>query len=166
MYRSEPDVAQTASIRRSAPDRLPVPRFNPLWMGVKRVGDIVGALVFLVALFPLYLAVAIGVWLTSHGPVFYTQNRAGRRGRVFRFYKFRSMVTNSHEALSSFLDSDPEARSQWETFQKLDSDPRVTRFGNFIRKTSLDELPQFWNVLKGDMSLVGPRPCMPDQERL
>ena len=115
---------------------------------------------------PLYVAVAIGVRWSSHGPALYSQTRVGRHGRTFRFYKFRSMVVDSDEVLTSFLDSDSNARSEWDQFQKLSNDPRITRFGRFIRKTSLDELPQFWNVLKGEMSLVGPRPCMPEQEQL
>src|SRR5206468_11642323 len=96
----------------------------------------------------------------------YSQERIGLHGRVFRFWKFRSMVTNSDEVFNSFLDSDLEAKEQWEKYQKLDRDPRITWFGRFIRRTSLDELPQFWNVLVGEMSLVGPRPCMPSQQKL
>ena len=126
---------------------------------------LLAALVFFTVFLPLYVAVAIGVRWSSHGPALYSQNRVGRHGRIFRFYKFRSMVVDSEEVLTSFLDSDSNAKSEWDQFQKLSNDPRITRFGRFIRKTSLDELPQFWNVLKGEMSLVGPRPCMPGQER-
>jgi len=133
---------------------------------VKRAMDIAGALLFFTIFLPLYLAVAVGVRLTSRGPIFYTQERIGLHGRSFRFYKFRSMVENSEEVFNSFLDSDHEARAQWERYQKLDRDPRITWFGQFIRRTSLDELPQFWNVLRGDMSIVGPRPCMPKQKNL
>ncbi len=137
---------------------------NPVARAIKRGIDIAGALVFFTLFLPLFLAVAIGVRWSSHGPALYSQRRIGREGRTFRFYKFRSMVVDSDEVLSSFLDSDPDAKNEWDTFQKLSDDPRITRFGRFIRKTSLDELPQFWNVLKGEMSLVGPRPCMPAQE--
>ncbi|MDF2462991.1 MAG: UDP-phosphate galactose phosphotransferase [Ramlibacter sp.] len=133
---------------------------------LKRGMDIAGALTFFVACLPLYATVALSVKLTSKGPVFFVQKRIGQDGRPFRFYKFRSMVENSEEALSSFLDSDDGARSEWNTYQKLHRDPRITPVGRFIRRTSLDELPQFWNVLKGDMSLVGPRPCMLDQRDL
>jgi exopolysaccharide production protein ExoY len=124
----------------------------------KRSVDILGALTFFTLFLPLFLTVAIGVRLSSPGPIYYSQARVGQNGRKFRVYKFRSMVLNSEEALTSFLDSNPEAREQWNTYYKLDNDPRITRFGNFIRRSSLDELPQFWNVLIGDMSLVGPRP--------
>jgi exopolysaccharide production protein ExoY len=128
--------------------------------------DLAGALFFFTLFLPLFLAVAYGVRRSSPGPVIYYQDRAGRGGRTFRFYKFRSMVTNSEVVLESFLDSNAEAREQWSHYQKLDLDPRVTPFGRFIRRASLDELPQFWNVLKGDMSLVGPRPCMLQQQGL
>lgn len=132
----------------------------------KRVVDVLGALFFLVMFLPLFIAVAIGVYLSSPGPIFYVQRRAGRGGRAFRFYKFRSMKMNSDEVLNSFLDSDAGAKERWQKYQKIDNDPRITSFGQFIRRTSLDELPQFWNVLRGDMSLVGPRPCMLQQQEL
>ena len=131
----------------------------------KRALDIAGALVFFTLGLPLYLAVALGVRLSSPGPVHYWQYRVGRNGKPFRFYKFRSMFVDADDLLASVLDSDLEARSQWEEFQKLENDPRITPFGQLIRRASLDELPQFWNVLKGDMSLVGPRPCIPNQDR-
>ncbi|WP_330901829.1 sugar transferase [Ramlibacter monticola] len=134
--------------------------------GVKRAMDILGAVALLVFFLPLLLVVALGVRMSSRGPIIYSQERIGLGGKKFRFYKFRSMVENSEEVFTSFLDSDHEARAQWEKYQKLDRDPRITAFGKFIRKTSLDEFPQFWNVLVGDMSLVGPRPCMPNQKDL
>jgi lipopolysaccharide/colanic/teichoic acid biosynthesis glycosyltransferase len=133
---------------------------------LKRVIDIIGASLFLIVCMPLFVVIAVGVCLSSPGPVFYVQSRAGKGGRRFNFYKFRSMRVDSDEVLTSFLEEDPEAKLKWEQFQKIDDDPRVTRFGRFIRRTSLDEIPQFWNVLIGDMSLVGPRPCMLDQQRL
>lgn len=133
---------------------------------LKRAMDLGGAIVFFSLLLPLFALVAIGVRMSSPGPIFYVQTRVGRGGRFFRFYKFRSMMVDSDEVLTSFLDSDPEVKRRWEQYQKIDNDPRITRFGRFIRRTSLDELPQFWNVLKGDMSLVGPRPCMLDQKAL
>jgi len=142
---------------------LPAP--NRFALAAKRGIDICGVLVFIALFMPLYLAVYVGVKLSSPGPAHFSQDRVGRNGKLFRFYKFRSMLPNSDEVLTSFLDSDPEARSHWDTYQKLANDPRITPFGHFIRKTSLDELPQLWNVLRGDMSLVGPRPCMPGQER-
>jgi exopolysaccharide production protein ExoY len=166
MYRMDSDAldAAKAAVAR-APETVRRRRRSPIGLAVKRGIDIAAALVFFTVFLPLYVAIAFGVRWSSHGPALYSQSRVGHRGRIFRFYKFRSMVVDSEEVLSSFLDSDSNARSEWDAYQKLRNDPRITRFGRFIRKTSLDELPQFWNVLKGEMSLVGPRPCMPQQER-
>jgi exopolysaccharide production protein ExoY len=166
MYRT--DAADASGLTpNSQPGGLAThPRFSKPSItarALKRGIDILGATFFLLVFLPLFIFVAIGVRLSSPGPVFYVQARAGRSGRVFRFYKFRSMRLNSDEVLNSYLDSDPTARQRWAQYQKIDNDPRITSFGLFVRKTSLDELPQFWNVLKGDMSLVGPRPCMPEQ---
>jgi len=132
----------------------------------KRAMDIVGALVFFAIFGPLYLLVALGVRVSMGRPVHFWQNRLGERGQRFRFYKFRSMVHNSEHVLDEFLSRNDMARTEWDTFQKLEKDPRITPIGQFIRKLSLDELPQFWNVLKGDMSIVGPRPCMERQRSL
>jgi exopolysaccharide production protein ExoY len=165
MFRSNNDFFDPtgAAVPQVGSARPGLPGFE---MRLKRAFDIAGALLFFTLFLPIYLAVALGVLLTSRGPIFYTQERIGQHGRSFRFYKFRSMVENSEEVFNSFLDSDHEARDQWERYQKLDRDPRITWFGQFIRRTSLDELPQFWNVLLGDMSIVGPRPCMPKQKNL
>jgi exopolysaccharide biosynthesis polyprenyl glycosylphosphotransferase len=157
------DVSGASFGHSTARDARELPRAGAV---VKRCFDVVAAVTFFVIFLPLFLFIVIGVWLWSPGPIFYAQDRIGRNGRSFRFYKFRSMVVNSDEVFSAFLDSCPHARSQWEQYQKLDNDPRITTFGRFIRRTSLDELPQFWNVLKGDMSIVGPRPCMPSQKSL
>ncbi|MBA2964817.1 sugar transferase [Ramlibacter pinisoli] len=133
---------------------------------LKRAVDIFGSIFLIVLLLPMIVVVAIGVRLSSSGPIFYAQTRSGRGGRHFQFYKFRSMKVNSEDVLADFLNSDPEAKKRWDQYQKIDNDPRITAFGRFIRRTSLDELPQFWNVLRGDMSLVGPRPCMLQQKEL
>ncbi|QHJ00152.1 sugar transferase [Xylophilus rhododendri] len=126
----------------------------------KRGVDIVGALLF----FTLFSGIFILIWwtvlATTGGPATYKHRRVGRDGREFDCLKFRSMVTNSAEVLRDLLENDPQAREEWTTTFKLRRDPRITRFGAFIRKTSLDELPQFWNVLRGDMSIVGPRPVV------
>ena len=132
----------------------------------KRTLDIVGALVFFALFGPLYLLVAAAVLISMGRPIHYWQFRLGTQGQRFKFYKFRSMVHNSDAVLEEFLGSNDMARTEWNTFQKLNKDPRITPIGQFIRKLSLDELPQFWNVLKGDMSLVGPRPCMERQRSL
>lgn len=97
---------------------------------------------------------------------FYRQRRVGRGGKEFSMWKLRSMVPNADTQLAAYLDQNPEARAEWDRDQKLTHDPRITRVGRLIRRTSLDELPQLWNVLKGEMSLVGPRPMMPCQRSL
>lgn len=129
----------------------------------KRLVDIVGALTFFVLFGPLYLIVALTIAISMGRPVHFWQIRLGLGGRRFRFYKFRSMVRNSESVLEEYLAKNDMARDEWDTFQRLEKDPRISPFGQFLRKLSLDELPQFWNVLLGDMSLVGPRPCMERQ---
>lgn len=129
------------------------------WAG-KRIFDIFFSTAVLLAFSPLYLLLALVIFLDDpHGSPIYTQTRIGRKGRLFRFYKFRSMVVNADE-LKSTLQEQNEKQSP--AF-KIKDDPRITRVGRFIRRTSLDELPQFWNVLKGDMTLVGPRPALPEE---
>jgi lipopolysaccharide/colanic/teichoic acid biosynthesis glycosyltransferase len=132
---------------------------------VKRALDIALVLASLPVVLPFVVLLALLVMRDGHAP-FYTQARIGREGRVFRFWKLRSMVCDAEARLADCLASDPVAKAEWDHSQKLKSDPRITRLGNFLRKTSLDELPQLWNVLKGDMSLVGPRPMMPGQQAL
>lgn len=100
------------------------------------------------------------------GPAFYRQDRLGRNGKVFRLWKLRSMVVDADQRLAEHLASDPAALAEWTETQKLKNDPRITSVGRVIRKTSVDELPQLWNVLTGDMSLVGPRPMLPEQAPL
>lgn len=129
---------------------------------IKRFFDIVCTLGILVISSPLF----IYLWYTvsrDGGPAIYAHRRIGRRGKEFNCYKFRSMVMNSQEVLDDLLAKDPLARSEWEKDFKLKDDPRITRIGRFIRKTSLDELPQLFNVLKGEMSLVGPRPVIREE---
>ncbi|MEO0972370.1 MAG: sugar transferase, partial [Pseudomonadota bacterium] len=99
----------------------------------------------------------------SGGPILFRQRRIGRRGEMFSCWKFRTMVPDAQQALQRVLDADPAARAEWQRDQKLRDDPRVTRIGNFLRRTSLDELPQLLNVLRGEMSLVGPRPVVKDE---
>jgi len=127
---------------------------------LKRVLDFALALVATVAVGPLMALIAIVVKLDSRGPVFFSQGRIGRGSQTFGAWKFRTMSTNAAELLEQHLARDPSARFEWENTQKLRKDPRVTRAGRLLRKSSLDELPQLWNVLKGEMSLVGPRPIV------
>jgi exopolysaccharide production protein ExoY len=118
------------------------------------------ALIALVFLAPLMLVVAFAVFAHDGGPVVFAHRRIGRGGQSFPCFKFRSMAVDAEQRLADLLASDPDARSEWEADHKLRNDPRVTKLGAFLRKTSLDELPQLFNVLRGDMSLVGPRPIV------
>ncbi len=114
---------------------------------------------------PLILFCALTLWFEGGRP-FYRQQRLGENGKQFSILKLRSMVHNADQVLEEHLAKDPEMRREWDTIQKLSNDPRITPVGEILRKTSLDELPQLWNVLRGDMSLVGPRPMMPEQLKL
>lgn len=130
---------------------------------IKRCFDIIVILVCSPLLLLGCLCIALMVRLDSKGPVFFAHQRVGRYGRSFACYKFRSMVVDSKERLEAYLATHPEAEAEWNREFKLKEDPRITRIGKFLRKTSLDELPQLWNVLKGDMSLVGPRPIVAEE---
>jgi Undecaprenyl-phosphate galactose phosphotransferase WbaP len=122
--------------------------------------NFVVALLALVFLAPLMIAVAVAVYAQDGGPVLFAHRRIGRDGRHFFCLKFRSMAIDAERRLADLLASDPQARAEWEKDHKLRDDPRVTRLGAFLRKSSLDELPQLFNVLRGEMSLVGPRPIV------
>lgn len=132
---------------------------NPIWRFWKRLFDILASALLLVILSPLMAALAAYLY-TNGGSVFYGQKRIGYKSQSFVCYKFRTMVANAEKVITDFLAKNPEARREWEAKFKLKNDPRVTRFGSILRSTSLDELPQLWNVLKGEMTLVGPRPIV------
>ncbi len=108
----------------------------------------------------LIASIALAIRLTSPGPIFFSHRRIRGHGRFFSMWKFRTMCVNSSEVLETYLAANPEARAEWRKTHKLKHDPRVTRVGDFLRRTSLDELPQLWNVVTGTMSLVGPRPIV------
>ncbi len=130
---------------------------------VKRTMDLAFTLLGGIVVLPLSLLIALAIKLDSPGPVLYSQTRLGKNGKPFPMFKFRSMIENADEILHDYLLQHPELKEEWQATQKLKKDPRITRFGKFLRRTSLDELPQLLNVLRGEMSLVGPRPCTPDQ---
>lgn len=123
----------------------------------KRIIDMFGALCGIIILLPIILITAIAIKLDSKGPIFFSQDRVGKNGKVFKMYKFRSMIINAEEVLDKLREKNEMSGPMF----KMKDDPRVTRVGKFIRKTSIDELPQLINVLKGEMSLVGPRPNLP-----
>ncbi len=126
---------------------------------IKRIFDIVGSLAIIILLSPVLLYICFKV-KKDGGPAIYGHERIGKGGRPFKCLKFRSMVTNSKEVLEELLATDLAAKQEWDLTFKLKNDPRVTKIGGFLRRTSLDELPQLFNVLKGEMSLVGPRPII------
>jgi len=128
------------------------------WAPIKRWCDLLATPLILALLLPLFAVVAALVKLDSPGPILYRVRRFGSGGREFWMYKFRSMFDDADERLAEILQSDPDLRKEYETNHKLRADPRVTRVGRILRKLSLDELPQLWNVVRGDMTLVGPRP--------
>jgi len=127
---------------------------------IKRVFDIVFTLCLALAALPLGLLIALAIVLDSRGGVFFAHTRVGKGGKPFRIYKFRSMMAGGDEVLARYLEQNPSLVEEWKLTHKLKDDPRVTRVGRLLRKTSLDELPQVWNVLRGEMSMVGPRPIV------
>lgn len=129
----------------------------------KRAFDIAFSSAVILITSPLFLILAILIRLTSKGPVIYFQQRIGKNGIPFNCYKFRTMYPNAEERLKDLLKSDPALKREWEQNFKLKNDPRIIPVGKFLRSSSLDELPQFWNVLKGDLSVVGPRPVIQDE---
>ncbi len=138
---------------------------GPYALGLKRVLDVLVVTLALPVLIPFFIIVSALVALDGHNPFFF-QERIGREGRRFKIWKFRTMVPNAEASLKQYLAENPKARAEWETKQKLANDPRITRVGRVLRRTSVDELPQLINVLFGSMSLVGPRPMMPCQQAL
>ena len=134
------------------------------YLFVKRVFDIVCGLIGVICMIPLMLIVKlITVCSGDFHSIFYFQKRIGKAGKEFRLYKFRSMVPNADEILQQTLKTDKVRAEEWKKYQKFENDPRITKIGNILRKTSLDEVPQFINILKGDMSMIGPRPLIPGE---
>ena len=155
----------TAHYRLPSVSRAPTAAPSLYRDGFKRLFDSLAIFVCLPVVLPIILVLALVVMRDGAAP-FYRQTRIGRGGRLYTMWKLRSMVDDAAARLETHLASDSDARREWAISQKLKADPRITSFGRFLRKSSLDELPQLWNVLKGDMSLVGPRPMMPEQAPL
>lgn len=151
--------AWTDSIRRFANRAISRTSLNAAG---KRVLDLVGALVLAIVFSPLMLVIAL-LMRKHSGSVIYKHRRVGRDGRMFECLKFRTMVPNADQVLRELLEKDPQLKAEWVRDHKLRRDPRVTRLGHFLRRTSLDELPQLWNVVRGEMSLVGPRPVIREE---
>lgn len=127
---------------------------------IKRVIDTILASIALILLSPIFLIIAIAIKLESEGPVFFLHKRIGKNGKTIKIYKFRSMVMNAEELIKTFT---PEQMKEYKENYKLTNDPRITKVGKFLRKTSLDELPQLINIIKGDLAVIGPRPVVADE---
>lgn len=155
-YETNTERAETVS----SPQWLRMPDFGAALPSGKLLFDKLFAAAALVTVAPVMLVIALVLRATDPGPVFYAHRRIGRNGRSFKCYKFRTMYMDGDARLARIFEIDPIARADWAAAQKLENDPRVHPVGDFLRKSSLDELPQFWNVLKGDMSIVGPRPIV------
>jgi Undecaprenyl-phosphate galactose phosphotransferase WbaP len=136
---------------------------DPTQKAIKRFIDLALIIVSLPLILPLFGLIALAIKIDSRGPIFYSQKRVGHNGQEVRMWKFRSMVIDAERVLQSYLDEDESLRSEWEQNFKLKNDPRITHVGNFLRRTSLDELPQLWNVVRREMSLIGPRPIVVDE---
>lgn len=128
-----------------------------------RVMDIILSSMLILFLLPVFLTVSVLIYMNDRGSVFFVQKRVGKNGEDFHCFKFRSMRSDADEIFQRYLESHPVEAANWQAYRKLDRDPRITPIGRFIRKTSLDEFPQLINVLRGEMSLVGPRPIMRDE---
>lgn len=131
-----------------------------VYIKVKRVIDVILASIALILLSPLFAIIAIAIKIDSKGPVFFAHKRIGKNGKIIKLYKFRSMVINAEELIKSFT---PEQMREYKENYKLTNDPRITKVGKFLRKTSLDELPQLINIINGDLSIIGPRPVVADE---
>jgi Undecaprenyl-phosphate galactose phosphotransferase WbaP len=147
----------------SSHPRLNSKLFDPEYQRLKRIADIILVLLITPLALPLLGAILLLVSLDSQGKLIFQQERIGKHGIKFKVRKVRTMVQNADQVLDEYLREHPELRPEWERTRKLKHDPRVTRVGRVLRHTSMDELPQFWNVLKGEMTLVGPRPILPEE---
>lgn len=161
-YCETPDHLNRSEIILTPADTTPTSRYRH---GGKRFLDVTLILLAVPFVVPFVAILALLVARDGGNP-FYVQSRVGAGGKQYKIWKLRTMVVDAEDKLEDHLNSDAEARAEWSRTQKLKSDPRITRFGQFLRRSSMDELPQLWNVLRGDMSLVGPRPMMPSQQAL
>ena len=131
-----------------------------VYLYVKRALDIIISLIGLILLSPVFIIISLAIKLESKGPVFFGHTRIGKNGKTIKIYKFRSMVQNAEDLIKNFT---PEQMKEYKENYKLTNDPRITKVGNFLRKTSLDELPQLVNIIKGDLSIIGPRPVVAEE---
>lgn len=158
LHSFEPGWEEVPAAQPALPTAPPASLYAP----VKRILDVLGAIVLAIVFSPLILAIAV-LMHREGGSIIYKHRRIGRDGRAFECLKFRTMVPNAEQVLREVLERDPAMKAEWVRDHKLRCDPRVTRLGRFLRRTSLDELPQLWNVMRGEMSLVGPRPVVREE---
>jgi len=133
---------------------------NTIYIKVKRIIDVIIATIGLVLLLPIFAIIALAIKIESKGPVFFKHTRVGKNGKIIKIYKFRSMVDNAEDLIKKFT---PEQMKEYKEYYKLSNDPRITKVGKILRKASLDELPQLINILKGDLSIIGPRPVVEEE---
>ncbi len=136
---------------------------NPFYKGVKNFLDYFLGIIIFILSSPLFLFIYVSMKFVLKETPFFIQERVGKDGKIFKLYKFKTMVDNASEVLERYLKDNPDAKKEWDKYKKLKNDPRVTKLGKFLRRTSLDELPQLFNVLKGEMAIIGPRPYLPDE---
>lgn len=165
VYHVNADDLVGAHVRVSETKSRERPHSKAVVRPSKRVFDIVFASVLAVFFSPFIIGVAAIIWFADRRKILFAHERIGLNGQTFKCLKFRTMCLDADEKLEQLLRTDPQARAEWEQSQKLTDDPRITRVGEILRKTSLDELPQLWNVLRGDMSMVGPRPIVADEAK-
>lgn len=149
---------ETTSLRTQSDVKTKISK--KVYIKIKRVIDVILASVALILLSPLFAIIAIAIKIDSKGPVFFAHKRIVKNGKIIKLYKFRSMVINAEELIKSFT---PEQMREYKENYKLTNDPRITKVGKFLRKTSLDELPQLINIINGDLSIIGPRPVVADE---
>lgn len=149
---------ETTSLRTQSDVKTKISK--KVYIKIKRVIDVILASVALILLSPLFAIIAIAIKIDSKGPVFFAHKRIGKNGKIIKLYKFRSMVINAEELIKSFT---PEQMREYKENYKLTNDPRITKVGKFLRKTSLDELPQLINIINGDLSIIGPRSVVADE---
>lgn len=162
MVNNESVVTTEAIVEQKKEETIEMKNKKIVYRFIKRIIDIIGGLVGIVLLIPITIVLyLISIFSKENkGPIFYEQLRVGKNGKYFRIYKFRTMIIGADKILKKYLEENEEAKIEFEKNQKLEYDPRITKLGKILRKTSLDEFPQFINVLKGDMSLIGPRPLV------
>lgn len=149
---------ETTSLRTQSDVKTKIRK--KVYIKIKRVIDVILASIALILLSPVFAIIAIAIKIDSKGPVFFAHKRIGKNGKIIKLYKFRSMVVNAEELIKSFT---PEQMKEYKENYKLTNDTRITRVGKFLRKTSLDELPQLLNIINGDLSIIGPRPVVVDE---